>query len=177
MNTISKTNLVKKNQEIIKNNDSTEFENKTYSIKLVHIDYLLNNNYNNNYIYFEKDFNFFNKLAHEQWNGLEVYTGQYLALFDRIQGFSFYNIVYVELEGLIINNYTKFNIINKNNEDSIDIDIFNYITRSMIIEKKKLIPSSKIIFKIIGYINSGTYDEEESNIEDISLFKEYIRDQ
>lgn len=177
MKTISTSNLIKKYTEkpIMEISDNENIS--SHKIILVSIDYKLNNKYLNS-LYFEKNKELFNQFAHEQWNGIKVYTGQYLVLFDSVHGCSIYNVIFVDFEGITITNMTSFQLSNKENITSIDFDLMNYIAHSIDVDRKKLIQSKKITLKIIGYVNSSNYiDEEESNITDLMLFKEYIREQ
>lgn len=176
MKPISKSNIPKKYTEVISNEDKNEDFNSYQKVVLMPINYPLNNK-QINLSHIEEDN--INKFAHEQWEGLQIYTGQYLLLFDDEYKYSLYHVIFIEFEGIIINKNTIFYLSNKNtNNDILDLDIINYISHSINFEKRKLNIAKKITIKIIGYVNSNSYlDEDESNIEDLTLFKEYIREQ
>ena len=168
MKPISKKNIIKKKNKKI--NEENQLQN-IQKVILLSINYPTNNKYNNKG-YFERNKNIFNKFAHNQWNNLKVYKGQYLILFDKLHGYSLYYVISVNFDGMIINKKTVFSFSN---------NIFNSITNKSIFiqEKKKLNYSSNVLIEIIGYINSNSYLEEEEDffIEDINLFKEYIKEQ
>lgn len=167
MKPISKKDIIKKQSK--KSNNEKQLQ-ESQKVILLSVNYSINNRYNNKG-YFERNKNTFNKFAHNQWNNLKVYKNQYLMLFDKLHGCSLYHVISVNFDGMIINNKTNFifsnNITNnfiKKNIQSPDIKKLNNLTN--------------IIIEIIGYVNFNNYIEEEDFfIDDINLFKEYIREQ
>ncbi len=173
------SNSFKKQIENIDNCEEEDFRSEMHII-IQPINYPSNNKYINSK-YFENSPSLFNEVVHDQWNGLEIFTGNHLVLFDNKNGYAIYKIISTPYEGLKVNDTTLFQVLN-NDEKNIqvlygsNIDFIKYITHSINIESK-LITTNKITIKIEGYVNSTNYDDEHSSIRDFNLFKEYIREQ